>query len=131
LAGIKNPIYGGLAGSISAAVMSIFFSTFDVPTVLVLTAFGFGVGIILGRIYRQHFVVYLSKFLLNIFVLSWGGRYGYFSSAPIGTAPFTVLISCPQSVEADPRSLETFAKQGDQIELNPSSAGRNRKRAER
>jgi hypothetical protein len=50
VAGIKRPIYGGLAGSISAAVMSIFFSTFDVPTVLVLTAFGFGVGIILGRI---------------------------------------------------------------------------------
>jgi hypothetical protein len=42
-----------------------------------------------------------------------------------------LLISGPQSVEADPHSLETVAKQGDQIELNPSSAGRKRKRAER
>lgn len=41
-----------------------------------------------------------------------------------------LLIPCPQSVEADPHSLETLAKQGDQIELNPSSAGRKRKRAE-
>jgi len=67
-------------------------------------------------------------------VFSWGGRYGYFSSAPIGEHLLTVLlvllISCPQSVEADPHSLETYAKQGDQIELNPSSAGRKRKRAE-
>ena len=36
----------------------------------------------------------------------------------------------PSSVEADPHSLETNATQGDQIELNPSSAGRKRKRAE-
>lgn len=41
-----------------------------------------------------------------------------------------LLISCPQSVEADPPSLETLAKQDDQIELNPSNAGRKRKRAE-
>ena len=50
LAGIKKPIYGGLAGLISAALMSIFFSTFDLPTALVLTAFGFGLGLLLGRI---------------------------------------------------------------------------------
>ena len=50
LAGIKRPIYGGLAGLISAAVLSVFFSNFDLPTVLVLTAFGFGFGLILGRI---------------------------------------------------------------------------------
>ena len=49
-AGIKKPIYGGLAGLISAAALSIFFSTFDAPTVLILTAFGFGFGLILGRI---------------------------------------------------------------------------------
>jgi hypothetical protein len=41
-----------------------------------------------------------------------------------------LLISCLQSVEADLHNLETLAKQGDQIELNPSSAGRKRKRAE-
>ena len=50
LAGIKRPLFGGLAGLISAAVISIFFSTFDLPTVLVLTAFGFGFGLLLGRI---------------------------------------------------------------------------------
>ena len=43
------------------------------------------------------------------------------------TVLLVLLISCPQSVEADPHSLETLAKQGDQIELNPSSAGRKRK----
>jgi hypothetical protein len=50
VAGIKRPIYGGLAGLISAAVMSMFFSTFDLPTVLVLTAFGFGFGLLCGRV---------------------------------------------------------------------------------
>ena len=50
LAGIKRPIYGGFAGLISAAVMSMFFSTFDLPTVLVLTAFGFGFGLLCGRV---------------------------------------------------------------------------------
>ena len=49
LAGIIRPIYGALAGLISAAVMSMFFSTFDLPTVLVLTAFGFGLGLLCGR----------------------------------------------------------------------------------
>lgn len=47
------------------------------------------------------------------------------------TVLLVLLISCPQSVEADSHSLETLAKQGDQIELNPLSAGRKRKRAER
>jgi hypothetical protein len=50
LAGIKRPIYGGLAGLISALVMSMFFSTFDLPTVLVLTAFGLGFGLLCGRV---------------------------------------------------------------------------------
>ena len=45
------------------------------------------------------------------------------------TVLLVLLISCPQSAEADPHSLETLAKQGDPIELNPSSAGRKRKRA--
>ena len=46
------------------------------------------------------------------------------------TILLVLLISCPQSVEADPHSLETLVKQSDQIELNPSSAGRKRKMAE-
>lgn len=50
IAGIKRPLYGGLAGLISAAVMSMLFSTFDLPTVLVLTAFGFGFGLLWGRV---------------------------------------------------------------------------------
>jgi hypothetical protein len=32
-----------------------------------------------------------------------------------------LLNSCPQSVEADPHSLETNAKQVGQIELNPQA----------
>jgi len=50
LAGIKRPIYGGLAGLISAPVMSLIFSPFDLPTVLVLAAFGFGFGLLCGRV---------------------------------------------------------------------------------
>jgi len=52
LAGIKRPIYGGLAGLVSAPVMSFIFSPFDLPTVLVLIPFGFGFGLILGRVSR-------------------------------------------------------------------------------
>lgn len=50
LAGIKRPIYGGLAGLISAPVMYMIFSPFDLPTVLVLAAFGFGFGLLCGRV---------------------------------------------------------------------------------
>ncbi len=50
LAGIKRPLYGGLAGSLSAPVMSFIFSPFDLPTVLVLLPSGFGFGLLLGRI---------------------------------------------------------------------------------
>ena len=50
LAGIKRPIYGGLAGSISAPVLSFILSPFDVSTVLVLIPFGFGIGFLLGRV---------------------------------------------------------------------------------
>lgn len=50
LSGIKRPIYGGLAGLISAPVMGMIFSPFDLPTVLVLAAFGFGFGLLFGRV---------------------------------------------------------------------------------
>ncbi len=48
LAGIKKPIYGGLAGMIAAPVMSIIYSPFDLPTVVVLAPFGFGFGLMIG-----------------------------------------------------------------------------------
>ncbi len=48
LAGIKKPIYGGLAGMIAAPVMSLIFTPFDLPTVVILAPFGFGFGLILG-----------------------------------------------------------------------------------
>ncbi|MGI9569362.1 MAG: hypothetical protein ACR2PH_06410 [Desulfobulbia bacterium] len=50
LTGVKRPIYGGLAGLISAPVMSLIFSPFDLPTVLVLIPFGFGFGLLCGRV---------------------------------------------------------------------------------
>ena len=50
LAGLKRPLYGGLAGAISAPVLSLILSPFDLPTVLVLIPFGFGVGLLLGRV---------------------------------------------------------------------------------
>ena len=50
LTGLKRPLFGGLAGSISAPVMSFIFSPFDLPTVLVLIPFGFGFGLLLGRV---------------------------------------------------------------------------------
>ena len=50
LTGIKRPLYGGLAGSISAPVMNLIFSPFDLPTVLVLIFLGFGLGLLCGRV---------------------------------------------------------------------------------
>ena len=50
LAGVKRPLFGGLAGAISAPVLSFVFSPFDLPTVLVLIPFGFGFGLLLGRV---------------------------------------------------------------------------------
>ena len=50
LTGVIRPLYGGLAGSISAPVMSLIFSPFDLPTVLVLIPFGFGFGLLCGRV---------------------------------------------------------------------------------
>ena len=49
IAGIKRPIYGGLAGLLSAPVMYMIFNPFDLPAVLVLAAFGFGFGLLIGR----------------------------------------------------------------------------------
>lgn len=48
LAGIKRPIYGGITGLITAPVISIICNSFDLPTVLVLAAFGFGFGLMWG-----------------------------------------------------------------------------------
>ena len=48
LAGIKKPIYGGLVGMVTAPGLSIILSSFDLPTVVVLTPFGFGFGLIFG-----------------------------------------------------------------------------------
>lgn len=50
IAGVKKPIYGGLAGLISTAVLYLIFSPFDLPTFLVLIPFGFGLGLICGRV---------------------------------------------------------------------------------
>lgn len=50
IAGMKKPIYGGLAGLISAPVLSMIFSPFDLPTFLILMPFGFGLGLVCGRV---------------------------------------------------------------------------------
>jgi hypothetical protein len=48
VAAIKRPIYGGIAGMIAAPAISIVFYSFDLPTVLVLSGFGFGFGLMWG-----------------------------------------------------------------------------------
>ena len=48
IAAIKKPIYGGLAGLVTAPVIYVVFNSFDLPTVCVLSAFGFGFGLIWG-----------------------------------------------------------------------------------
>lgn len=48
IAGIKKPIYGGLAGMVAAPVIYIIFNSFDLPTVCILSAFGFGFGLLWG-----------------------------------------------------------------------------------
>lgn len=50
ISGIKRPLYGGLAGFITAPLLSVISSPFDLPTVIVLAAFGFGFGLICGRV---------------------------------------------------------------------------------
>ena len=48
IAAIKRPIYGGIAGCVAAPVIYILFCPFDLVTVLVLAAFGFGFGLMWG-----------------------------------------------------------------------------------
>lgn len=48
VAGVKKPIYGGLAGMVVAPIMSIIHMSFDLPTVIILAPFGFGFGLLLG-----------------------------------------------------------------------------------
>ncbi len=48
IAAIKRPLYGGLAGMIAAPGIYIVFNSFDLPTVCVLSAFGFGFGLMWG-----------------------------------------------------------------------------------
>lgn len=45
---IKRPIYGGIVGCVTAPVINILYSSFDLVTVLVLAAFGFGFGLVWG-----------------------------------------------------------------------------------
>lgn len=44
----KKNIYGGFAGMISAPVIYRVFNPFDLPTVCVLSVFGFGLGLLWG-----------------------------------------------------------------------------------
>lgn len=48
LAGMKKPIWGGLVGAAVAPILSIIHMSFDLPTVFMLTPFGFGFGFLLG-----------------------------------------------------------------------------------
>ncbi len=50
IAAIKRPLYGGLAGMIAAPGIYIVFNSFDLPTVCVLSAFGFGFGLMWGTL---------------------------------------------------------------------------------
>lgn len=45
---IKRPIYGGLAGMIFAPAIYYIFNSFDLPTILVLSIFGFAIGSLWG-----------------------------------------------------------------------------------
>ncbi len=51
VAAIKRPIYGGIAGMIAAPAISIVFYSFDLPTVLVLSGFGFWLWVNVGNFY--------------------------------------------------------------------------------
>jgi len=48
IAAIKRPIYGGFAGMVAAPVIYYVFNKFDLPTILVLSAFGFAFGLLWG-----------------------------------------------------------------------------------
>ena len=55
IAGVKKPMHGGVAGMITAPVLSRVFSPFDLPAFLVVLLFGFGLGLLCGRISRWIF----------------------------------------------------------------------------
>ena len=55
IAGVKKPVYGGLAGLMSAPGFYLIFFPFDWITLLVLVPFGFGLGLICGRVSRWIF----------------------------------------------------------------------------
>lgn len=48
IAAIKRPIFGGLAGMIAAPAIYYVFNSFDLPTILVLSVFGFTIGLLWG-----------------------------------------------------------------------------------
>jgi len=45
---IKRPIYGGLTGMVAAPAIYYVFNSFDLPTIFVLSGFGFAIGLIWG-----------------------------------------------------------------------------------
>lgn len=45
---IKKPIYGGFTGMLTAPGIYYVFNSFDLPTILVLSAFGFAIGLLWG-----------------------------------------------------------------------------------
>lgn len=48
-AGIRKPIWGAIAGALIAPILSIIhMMSFDLPTVFMLTLFGFGFGLLIG-----------------------------------------------------------------------------------
>ena len=50
ISGVKKPFYGGFAGLVAAPLLSMVFRPFDLPTFLVVLLFGFGLGLLCGRI---------------------------------------------------------------------------------
>lgn len=48
IAAIKKPLYGGLAGMLTAPLIYLVFNSFDLITVCVLSVFGFGFGLLWG-----------------------------------------------------------------------------------
>ena len=56
LAGIKKHIWGALVGALLAPALSIIhMMSFDLPTVFMLTPFGFGFGLLLGVLFWNVF----------------------------------------------------------------------------
>ena len=50
IAAIKRPVYSGFAGMAAAPGIYVVFNAFHLPTVCVLSAFGFGFGLIWGTL---------------------------------------------------------------------------------